>query len=305
MMPKTETWLLPLCAVACIVSTVYGHGRMILPPSRASAWRLGVPGAPVDYNDNQGFCGGASHQHDKNGGKCGLCGDPYDQAPPRDHERPDGKYVMATDFILSTFREGEIMTASVQLTAAHLGYFEFYLCNVDTLANPVEATLECLHQHKLFNLETNSFQYDRDLSAAKTHEIKLQLPAGLTCNHCVLQWRYRTGNTWKNGCLGCGGQEEFYACSDLRITSGDGSLPTTPSPTAIPTTARPPVNTTPSYIPPQVDPYPLSEEDKEFFLCNYCYREIFENGLTSMAQIPQVCLDAGFPYRMCSRLGKK
>ena len=50
-----------LLAAGCLLLHMRGaagHGYMILPPSRASAWRLGVPGAPIDYNDNQAFCGG-------------------------------------------------------------------------------------------------------------------------------------------------------------------------------------------------------------------------------------------------------
>jgi len=30
-----------------------------------------------DYNDNESYCGGLSVQHQQNGGKCGVCGDPY------------------------------------------------------------------------------------------------------------------------------------------------------------------------------------------------------------------------------------
>ena len=36
---------------------VYGHGRLVDPPGRNSMWRYGFK-TPVDYNDNQLFCGG-------------------------------------------------------------------------------------------------------------------------------------------------------------------------------------------------------------------------------------------------------
>ena len=45
-------------ALSLQVATVCGHGRLVEPPSRASAWRYGF-NTPADYNDNQGFCGGA------------------------------------------------------------------------------------------------------------------------------------------------------------------------------------------------------------------------------------------------------
>ena len=48
----------------------------------------------------------------------------------------------------------------------------------------------------------------------------VQLPAGLECAHCVLQWRYVGGNNWGvcpdgEGRVGCGLQEEFRACADI------------------------------------------------------------------------------------------
>ena len=45
-----------------IVTTaeVHGHGMLLEPPSRASAWRLGGDFSkfPHDYDDNACFCGG-------------------------------------------------------------------------------------------------------------------------------------------------------------------------------------------------------------------------------------------------------
>ncbi|OXA39041.1 hypothetical protein Fcan01_26167 [Folsomia candida] len=51
---------------------------------------------------------------------------------------------------------------------------------------------------------------------------KLQLPSGVRCNHCIIQWNYRAGNNWGdcgNGtsATGCGPQETFRGCSDIRI----------------------------------------------------------------------------------------
>lgn len=35
------------------------HGRLMEPPARNSMWRFGYPN-PVDYNDNELYCGGYS-----------------------------------------------------------------------------------------------------------------------------------------------------------------------------------------------------------------------------------------------------
>ena len=34
-----------------------GHGRMMDPPARNAMWRLGYSN-PINYNDNEVFCGG-------------------------------------------------------------------------------------------------------------------------------------------------------------------------------------------------------------------------------------------------------
>lgn len=56
-----------------------------------------------------------------------------------------------------------------------------------------------------------------------------QLPRGLSCSRCVLQWRYHAGNNWGRDietgqpCLGCGAQEEFYKYESFFSSSLHGS----------------------------------------------------------------------------------
>lgn len=72
-------------------------------------------------------------------------------------------------------------------------------------------------------------------------KIRLVLPKGLTCDHCVMQWWYTVGNNWgcdADGCgLGHGPQETFVNCADIRITASDGSVATSPP---SPQTEQPP-----------------------------------------------------------------
>ena len=46
-----------LVIVAAMLVQTEAHGRLIEPPSRASAWRYGFS-TPANYDDNQLFCGG-------------------------------------------------------------------------------------------------------------------------------------------------------------------------------------------------------------------------------------------------------
>lgn len=44
---------------------VWGHGRLIEPPSRSSMWRFGY-NSPTNYQDNELFCGGSQVFLDRN-----------------------------------------------------------------------------------------------------------------------------------------------------------------------------------------------------------------------------------------------
>lgn len=76
------------------------------------------------------------HQHEVNGGKCGICGDPYD-ALTKDHEAPDGKY--ANGIIVGEFQAGDIIDVTIEITANHKGYLVFKLCpNDNILLDPLQ-----------------------------------------------------------------------------------------------------------------------------------------------------------------------
>ena len=54
-----------------LVSLVSGHARLVDPRSML---RFGFD-IPIDFNDNDGTCGGFNNQWVVNAGKCGLCRD--------------------------------------------------------------------------------------------------------------------------------------------------------------------------------------------------------------------------------------
>lgn len=99
------------------LTLVSGHGRMIEPPSRASAWRYGF-NTPPNYNDHELYCGGFTHQWQKNDGKCGECGDPWDSPTPRGHEY-GGKWGQGV--IVRKYNPGTEILLRIELTASHMG----------------------------------------------------------------------------------------------------------------------------------------------------------------------------------------
>ncbi|CAG5125719.1 unnamed protein product [Candidula unifasciata] len=185
---------------------VDGHARLWEPPGRSTMWRREF-GTPVNYQDNELFCGGFEHQVQL-GYKCGVCGDPFDGR--RDNEA-GGKY--ATGVITRTYRQGQNVTFQVDLTANHKGYFEFKICPTNDPKK--QETQECFDPYPPDNA---------------LRSISVTLPKDLTCEFCVLQFRYHAGNSWGTdpdgkSCIGCGNQEEFYGCSDIRILPHSSSQP--------------------------------------------------------------------------------
>ncbi|XP_048775435.1 uncharacterized protein LOC125680031 [Ostrea edulis] len=195
-----------------LVPAVFGHGYIQEPPSRSSMWRFGF-NTPHNYNDNQLFCGGFDRQWNKNGGKCGICGDPWDGV--RENEA-GGRY--ATGRISRRYTEGQIIDVKVKITASHKGYFEFRLCPNNNVHKP--ATQACLDQYVLHQ-PSGSVRF-MEQGRPQVYSLKLKLPTGLTCSQCVLQWKYNTGNSYGvspdgRTCKGCGKQEQFYGCADIAI----------------------------------------------------------------------------------------
>uniref|UniRef100_T1JL38 Chitin-binding type-4 domain-containing protein n=1 Tax=Strigamia maritima TaxID=126957 RepID=T1JL38_STRMM len=197
-----------------IFPLVSGHGKILMPPGRGTLWRFGHP-TPVNWDDDGNFCGGYSTLWLLNDGKCGVCGDAYNG--PRDHE-VGGKYYSGV--IGATYQQGQTIDILLQITANHRGFFQFSLCpNAD---NKTEVTQECLDSH-ILDIEGHGKKYnisspDQTLEV----ELKLTLPEDVKCDHCVLQWHWRTSNFWgmcdnDTGALGCGPQEVYRNCADISI----------------------------------------------------------------------------------------
>ena len=56
-MVATNALFLLVLITSCKLNVVNAHARLLQPASRASLWRF-VDGAPNDYDDNEGNCGG-------------------------------------------------------------------------------------------------------------------------------------------------------------------------------------------------------------------------------------------------------
>ncbi|XP_066592778.1 uncharacterized protein [Prorops nasuta] len=211
--------------VLLIIKETEAHGRLIEPPSRASMWRFGFD-TPHDYNDHQCYCGGFSTQWQRNKGKCGICGDPWDLKPPREHET-GGKY--GNGIIVRRYKTGSVIPVHVELTANHHGYFEFRTCAMKYRDQEVDQ--DCLDKNLLL-MENGTARYYPG-PGSRIFKAYYKLPDTLTCKQCVFQWRYIAGNNWGTcpngtGAVGCGPQEEFRGCADITIGDNEPELPPRP-----------------------------------------------------------------------------
>ncbi|GIY67667.1 hypothetical protein CDAR_109521, partial [Caerostris darwini] len=168
----------------CFVQSVWCHARLMEPPSRSSMWRHGYD-TPKNYDDDGLYCGGMRTQWKVNGGKCGVCGDPWHLEVPRPNEN-GGKY--GNGIIVRTYKRGQIIPAIVDITANHRGYFEFRICANKNRKK--EVTQDCLDQNVLTIINSTSTQYHVGNHGRSRVTLALQLPKGFTCKYCVFQWTY-------------------------------------------------------------------------------------------------------------------
>uniref|UniRef100_T1JDM2 Chitin-binding type-4 domain-containing protein n=1 Tax=Strigamia maritima TaxID=126957 RepID=T1JDM2_STRMM len=208
--------MIRIILLSTLVCIVLGHGRLRDPPSRSSAWREGF-NTPANYNDNELFCGGFTNQWLRNGGKCGICGDPWQNPTPRANEL-GGKY--GKGVITRTYKKGQVISTTIELTTTHKGWYELRLCPLAAGTDKTDATQECFDKHILQQADGSSGRIK--VTAQKIYKVDMKLPNDVVCEHCVIQWHYNAGNNWgkcENGghATGCGPQETFRGCADVKI----------------------------------------------------------------------------------------
>ncbi|KAI8111081.1 hypothetical protein M9434_004654 [Picochlorum sp. BPE23] len=212
----------------------------------------------------------------------GICGDPYLQVKPRDHEA-NGKFW--TGVPKATFKEGQVVNLNVFVTAYHKGNFEFRVCKINGLTAEDEAsqlTEECLDAGQLYQADVpgaqvpgNKYYFIGPTSEGLTgsnwdYNMKFKLPEGLNCDgktsRCVMQWHWITGNSCNPPetpakynspqLTTCGRNspypEEFWNCADILIEPTSSTSDTPPSPN--PPSPNPPLPNPPSPNPPSPNP---------------------------------------------------
>ncbi|KNC87201.1 hypothetical protein SARC_00678 [Sphaeroforma arctica JP610] len=182
----------------------------------------------------------------------GLCGNKHTDALQNWNE-PMG--------IKRTYTEGQEIDISVVVTAHHIGYFDFQLCDTTDISE------ECFAQHQLTrtgcegsgsvddpNCErwwkplalhetmawvvtaNGGYQYHTLDSGTVMVRTKFVLPQGVTCTNCVLRFHYYSTNSCRPENQNDDSNmvsEEFWNCADIQITGAQGTRNTDATPALV------------------------------------------------------------------------
>ena len=125
---------------------------------------------PVNYNDNELYCGGFSVQWQDNGGKCGVCGDNWAAPRPREHE-VGGRY--GKGIIGRRYTMGQTIDVDIDISANHWGYFELKICPVDDAGS--DPSQECFDSNPLVVADTGSDKFYVPLDSPKITKFQYQV----------------------------------------------------------------------------------------------------------------------------------
>ena len=207
-----------------LLSVVNGHGSVTIPSARNVLSNsndcpdcLNAGGVSVMYNGVRSKA------------KYGVCGDPWNAK--KDHEA-GGKF--ARGKITRTYKSGSAITLKLSFSANHQGRMSFRICDLPDkrLSSSGERSLttqRCFDRNVLRRTDKKGvYSYLR--GNEEKIAVKYQLPKGLKCNHCVLQWHWETGNSCCPGntqrkycgpgvskCFMYMVPEEWFNCSDIKI----------------------------------------------------------------------------------------
>eukprot|EP00887_Chlorella_sp_A99_P003396 scaffold7.g3396.t1 len=217
--------LAALLALALAPAGALAHGFMFEPPAR-------------NFLSNYQYCphclsgggtGAASADFSLTwpASRHGLCGD---RAPGGPNDVPGAPG--------ATFTEGQVITISLLITAKHGGRHVFRICD-RAAADEACLALNTLQladgsgpytwmQRAGGPASTGSYRVGSAGSqAGEVYSMSYKLPDGFSCDACVLQWWWTTGNscdvpgtpypTGMTACTEPGPYPEFWNCADVRV----------------------------------------------------------------------------------------
>ena len=210
--------LISFALVAIFIISVNGHGRLLKPVNRGSAWRIFPREFPYVEQDETDMCDNSKKDRPMH---CGVCGPVYKNDPAgsfqviirsQNYNKTHYSFEKGSRYYtgkpVATYKKGQTVETMIDINAGHCGEFEFRICNADGIEDPTDACFEnnilsSTDGRKLFNqnqraclglpddrigstilLLTNNRKMSNE-SVSNVYQIVL--PPYLTCKHCIFQ----------------------------------------------------------------------------------------------------------------------
>lgn len=248
---KLAKLVLGAAVLAATALGAAGHGFMTEPAARNAIHNsnscphcLPAGGPGLTYANGRKWTAAGSKMWDpKVNAAHGVCGDPH--TGPLHHEA-GGKY--ATKMITGVYRQGQVITIRIKITAPHGGRFIFGICPVPDGASDSKersvVTQQCFDRNRLKNAQDGSDYWWFGKRGNGEYSMQFRLPPNIVCKRCVLQWHWESGNSCNlpgtpegmemsasmGSCEGSSSLEEFWNCADVTVLPKGAPMPPTPKP---------------------------------------------------------------------------
>lgn len=181
-----------MLALFAAPATVEAHGWLEDPPARQYC-------NPPDYSLTFSAGNGAHGMNylpgdvkNTAGGVPGLCGDPFQGKADSAASNYAGKPCPPT----KVYKAGGTFTTEVHVIANHGGWWEMSICDSTGISQA------CFDKNVLKSVETGSERWyiltstieSPNTRQPEKYSMTWQLPPGLTCEHCVVQWSWWTAH---------------------------------------------------------------------------------------------------------------
>eukprot|EP00892_Ulva_mutabilis_P000014 jgi/Ulvmu1/10012/UM059_0061.1 len=225
-------------AALLFTSPAHGHACVTDPPARLAAdGPYSVMCSGSAYELSSGNCNGPGGVGCRDAGlsrDTSVCGGPFQESTWNPRDLPFRSQ--------RTYATGDVITLTVYYRVVHTsgampGWVEARLCTSGS-----GLTQSCFDRYTLQAVGGSGIRHTvpNTQQPFQTATYAFQLPPGVSCSECVLQY------TWQTSSYDAATGEQFQNCADITITGGGSN----PAPSDPPPSVPPPPTPTPSPPPP-------------------------------------------------------
>merc|ERR1719245_2664381 len=195
-----------IVTITALIVSVDAHASIGNPVNRARLARFRGPGhwCDVKVRNSLEFDSPNEEINERNT-TCGICGPIYNGDPTIWHTvfmAGANGFRNMTSFevdsplyrgdIVATYNKDSVIDVQIEVNALHRGgVHRFNIAKSEFKQDPTQAELN----NGILEYENGGFVQDLADGEANNYKYRLKLPAGFTCDRCVLQWQWVAKST--------------------------------------------------------------------------------------------------------------